>query len=276
MPSSITHELIAKSALALLTEEERTSVERAPDYYYLGAQGPDLLFFYEYFAGAKNFGKILHRGRLYEWFSAMHEELSRRTGEEREKCLAYALGFCTHLEADAAFHPFVYAYLEEKGLKKREHQRIENDWDVYFAATLEEKNVRGYTWPFGLIKIDREGVLYAYLRDCAARLGVELKAKKFSHALRFFRWFLVHFHKKRMRYLLPFAPTLYPRRLPDGAILSGECFTRLSGARDADALLLAAADASAQRMREFLSPGPLPPAFSRHLLTGKPMALPSS
>lgn len=271
MPSSITHELIARSAMALLKAEDRASIERAPDYFYLGAQGPDLFFFCKFFAGKKNFGKRLHRGGLYRWFTAMREEIARRTGEERDKCLAYALGFCTHLEADTAFHPFVYAYLTEKGLKKGEHQRIENDWDVYFAATIDEREVRGYRFPFDLKKIAREGVLFCFVRDSARRLGYDFRKGSFRRALLFFRWYLLHFHRRRFRVFLPIVPQLYPRRTPDPACLGGESFRRITGERDADALYLAAAAGAARRMEEFLAPSPLPAPFSRHLLTGELM-----
>ncbi len=272
MPSVITHELIAKSAAALLTSEERQAVAAAPDYYYLGAQGPDLYFFYKPTEGLKNWGRDLHRGTVYRWFSALLSALSSRSGAERGKCLAYALGFCTHLEADGAFHPFVYKYLKENNLKKKEHQRMENDWDVYFAAELEQKDARGYNFPFDLKKIAREGVLFGYLRDAADAFGKKIKKSAFNRMLRIFGWYCKHFHRRHFRYLLPILPALYPRATPDPAILRGEEFTRLSGAESADALFLTAAQHASERVKEFLRSvdgEPLPAAFSRHLLTGE-------
>ena len=276
MPSAITHELIAKSALALLPKEERACAEAAPEYFYLGAQGPDLFFFYRPLSKEYNFGKLLHRGRLYEWFSALLEGLKTRQGETLEKCRAYALGFCTHLEGDSAFHPFVYTYMEENDLKKREHQRIENDWDVYFAATLEEKTVYGYDFPFDLKKIAREGVLYEYVSEAAARMGRTFEKRAFSQMMLLFRRYLIHFHKRHLRYLLPFASKLYPKKIPDPGVIGGEEFFRQSGekAADADALFLVSTDAAARRMQDFLRAAegsPLPHTFSRHLLTGEIM-----
>ncbi len=274
MPSGITHALIAKSAAALLNREDRRPISAAPDYFYLGAQGPDLYFFYKPLEMKKNWGKILHRGAVYRWFAALLAALSSRTGEEREKCLAYALGSCTHSEADRAFHPFVYGYLKEKGLKKKVHQRIENDWDVYFAATLEEKDVRGYEFPFDLKKIAREGVLYAYLKDAADIFGKKIKKGAFKRALLLFRWYCLHFHRRHFRYLLPLLPQLYPSRKTDPDVLEGEIFARLTGEKNADALFLTAAERSAERMIDFLRAmdgEPLPDDFSRHLLTGEPI-----
>lgn len=276
MPSVITHELIAKSAAALLPSEERQAIAAAPDYYYLGAQGPDLYFFYRPLDGKKNWGKVLHRGKIYRWFEALLSALKKRSGEERQKCLAYALGFCTHLEADGTFHPFVYSYLKEHKLKKKEHQRMENDWDVYFAAELEQRDARGYEFPFDLKKIAREGVLYRYLREAADVFGRKISKGTFDHMLRFFGWYCKHFHRKRFRYLLPILSSLYPRKTPNPAILEGEEFSRLSGAESADALFLTAAQRAAVRMGEFLQcadGGSLPADFSRHLLTGESVAV---
>lgn len=272
MPSYVTHELIAKSAAALLPKEERNFALSAPDYYYLGAQGPDLYFFYKPQQRKKNWGKVLHRGTVYRWFECLLKALSSQKGEEREKCLAYALGFCTHLAADGAFHPFVYGYLKEKGLKKKEHQRIENDWDVYFASTLEETDVRGRSPLFDLTKILREGVLFAYLRTAADMFGKPIKKGAFKRCLRFFRWYLKHFHRRRFRYLLPIVPQLYPKQKTDPDVTESELFPLLTGEKNADALFLAAARDAADRMREFLRATegePLPKTFSRHLLTGE-------
>ncbi len=290
MPSTVTHALIAESAAALLKGDDRQYALSAPDYYYLGAQGPDLYFFYRPLEGKNNWGKLLHRGAIYRWFEGMLSALASRTGEERRKCLAYILGFCTHLEADSAFHPFVYVYMQEKGLRGMEHQRIENDWDVYFAATMEARDVRGYRFPFDLKKIAREGVLYAFLKDAAALNGRRIEKGPFRRMLFIFRRYCLCFHRKHFRYLLPFLPKLYPKKKPDPEVLRGGTLERVTGLQSADGLFLSAAQHSAERMEELLCTlglsqngadaadgtderPALPPAFSRHLLTGQPVPI---
>ena len=47
MPSCITHQLISERARELLPEPVKEAAERRHDYYFLGAQGPDVFFFYE-------------------------------------------------------------------------------------------------------------------------------------------------------------------------------------------------------------------------------------
>ena len=65
MPASITHELIARECLKLLPAPAADAACRAPDYYFLGAQGPDLFFFHAPFRrDLPNLGKSLHRNRL--------------------------------------------------------------------------------------------------------------------------------------------------------------------------------------------------------------------
>ncbi len=278
MPSSITHELIAEAAKDRLPEHLREQIECAPDYFYLGAQGPDLFFFYkptdkkEY-----NWGKTLHRKQLFAWFCALLEGLKTRKGEEFAKCRAYALGFCTHLEADVAFHPFVYAYLEKTGAPKRFHQLMENDWDAVFLREIRGKSAYNYSFPFDCKKIAREGVLYPYLAEAARTLGRKPVTKgAFRRCLRFFRWFQRHFRKKHFRYLKPFVPKLYLRDECDPSELGGEDFYALSGGKadTAQGLFSLAATNAAALMEAFsdaLENGtPLErEKFGRHLLTGE-------
>lgn len=280
MPSSITHELIAAKAKEKLPENVQTLIDLAPAYYYFGAQGPDAFFFYKPMGRREyNLGKTLHRRQLYDWFTALLEGLKTREGEELAKCRAYALGFCSHLEADAAFHPFVYAYLEKTGAEKRFHQQMENDWDVVFLKTLRDMSAYNYKFPFDCKQLAREGVLFPYLREAAAKLGRRPVTKgAFKRGLRFFGWFLKHFHRRHFRYLKPFAPKFYVRDECDPSELGGDDFYALSGgkAHTAEELFALAAENSSATIEAFLSAletgAPLErPVFGRHLLTGEPM-----
>lgn len=280
MPSSITHELIAMEGAELLSSAAREAAFCAPDYYILGAQGPDLFFFYRPLSKREeNFGRMLHRDKIYEWFSALLSSLSAFTGHDFERCLAYALGFCSHLAADVAFHPFVYRYLEETGAPKRTHQLIENDWDVYFLRQLRGGSVLRYAFPFDLAEIAEDGVLFRYLSACANAVGRTLAPAPFRRMLNYFDLYLTHFHKKHGRVLRAFGlSAFYPRETPEPNHLFGEDFLRRSGGmgRSAEELFLSAAQSSATCISAFLDAFnagmPLPhELFSRHLLTGEPL-----
>ncbi len=275
MPSSITHELIAAQSLSLLRCNARELIERAPDYFYLGAQGPDLFFFYRPLAG-DNLGKLLHRTRVHDWFTALLKALPGHTGEEFEKCLAYALGFCSHLAADIIFHPFVYRYLGETGADRFTHQEIENDWDVYFLASLRGTTPENYRFPFDLKQISADGILFCYLAEAGRLFGRELSASAFRRMLAGFSAYLRHFHRAHGRILKPFLPALYPRETPSPAYLGGGSFQRLANGlgKDADALFRRAAEESAERICAFLEAfnadmGLPESLFSFHMLTGE-------
>ena len=278
MPASITHELVAEEAKDLLPAAARETVLAAFDYYILGAQGPDLFFFYRPFSGREeNLGRLLHRRQVYKFFSALAKAVRGLSPDAAEKALAYSLGFCSHLAADVVFHPFVYNYLAKHGEKKYDHQKIENDWDVYFLRELKSRSALSHSYPFDLGKIAREGVLYAFLEKVFSCLGVELRPASFGRMLRRFGRYLSHFHKGGARplRLLGFGAP-YPRPVPERAYLGGENFSRYAegAAENADALFLHAAEESVSCMEAFLeassSDMPLPKSlFSRSMHSGK-------
>ena len=69
MPSSITHLLIAEDASKSFAPKIGNAVRTHPDYFYLGAQGPDPFFFLKILSKEKNFGSLLH-DVPYETFTA--------------------------------------------------------------------------------------------------------------------------------------------------------------------------------------------------------------
>lgn len=278
MPASITHELLAEEALDQLSSGARKSILHAPPYYFLGAQGFDLFFFYEpIFGRGENLGKRLHRRQVYEFFSSASRALTNFTGEAFEKSLAYALGFCTHLAGDVVFHPFVYNYLAENEEKKHAHQRIENDWDVYFLRELKSRSAVRHEYPFDLKVIAKEGVLYPFLKDVLGGIGIAFKEGGFLRMMKGFSRYLKHFHTGGVRFLRPFGlAAFYPTNAPSKDVLGGSEFARYSEGQGttADALFLRATQESAACIGAFLeafnAETPLSHAlFSRNLLTGK-------
>lgn len=278
MPSSITHELIAQEAVAALPKGTQEIVFSAPDYYLLGAQGPDVFFFYAPLADrSRNLGKRLHRGDVAPWFRSLLRALPGCAGEEFKKRMAYAFGFCSHLSADTVFHPFVYRYLRESGRPKLTHQEIENDWDVYFLKKIRGISPAQYRCPYDLKEISADGILFRYLSETAAPLGIELKSGPFRRMCKTYALYLAHIRRGRALKYVGLSE-LYPRKEPDPAYLGGKRFLALSegNGRSADELFRRAADESALRISVFLeafnSDMVLPdPLFSLHMLTGKPL-----
>lgn len=134
MPSAITHQLVAEETKELLSEGLQHIIERAPDEYYLGCQGPDFLFFYR--IGCKseyNFGKYLHRNRPYEVFALFARILSgdksaklpHFSEEERTRAYSYVSAILRTTAPTPRFTPMSIRYMEEENSPKREHQLME-------------------------------------------------------------------------------------------------------------------------------------------------------
>lgn len=291
MPSSITHALIAEEAAKRLPEQLQTVISAVPEAYFLGAQGPDVFFFAKKANKQEgNLGKYLHRNAVYELFCAFLDAIPTLGEEERRAAQAYCLGYVTHYCADVAFHPFVYRYLEQNNLHKREHQRMENDWDVYFVRKLRGREAERY--PFPDLTGCREGALYSLWEKVTRTLGrTPMERAVFSDGVKNFAWYLAFFHKKcyasqkhwrrfdRLFHVHALS-CLYPAKTPDPAILSGEAFERAANAdtalppvKTADDLFERAVSESAYKILLFtdaLGGAMLPrEQFDRHLLTGK-------
>lgn len=286
MPNAITHFLIAQDAALRLPRSYADMPTVAPEYYFIGSQGGDPLFFYKPLSKKEsNFGKFVHRYRVYELFCAMRDYLNNVSGEELEKARAYCLGYITHYSTDVCFHPFVYNLIAQVKAKKSVHFQIENDWDVYFLRTRTGNEAEHYVFPFSPRKLAEEGVLFRLLSALAADLGRrELSENALRRAWKNYGRYLNFFHgncyEKSAR-LSKFGKAfknlarMYPRRTPANNVIEGEDFFRLSEGRgaNADELFEHAVADSARRMILFLAAldgAPLPKEeFSFHLLTGK-------
>lgn len=298
MPSAITHQLIAEETLNRLPPEARKAVEAARDEYFLGCQGPDFLFFYR--IGCKseyNFGKFLHRYRVYDVFSLFLQAVGGGDGapkfsrEEHARALGYVLGYITHYCADSAFHPFVYNYLEANRCEKREHQQMENDWDVYFLRELRGREAEKFSFGFSAKNIIKGGAvarLFGFLADRLEREPVT--SARFGRGLKNFVRYLKFFHKRCYRsqkrwqraekifHGKRFLSRLYPRKDPAPEYIGGEHFPKLSEGkgRNADELFEYAVSLGGELIPAFLRAleehAPLPRAeFQNGLLTGKPV-----
>lgn len=284
MPSCITHQLISERAKRNFPQELRGYAEDHPDYFFLGAQGPDLLFFHRVTAGKKkNIGKLLHRRKIYDTFVFFRDELAAAKGTERARIGAYVAGYLTHYAADATFHPYVYRYLAAHPQKGMIHQLIETDWDVFFAGR-EGGSAEKYSFPFRAKKINREGTLPAFFARLSAFLGLPASERSFRRAVSLFERYLKFFHgrshargwektEKALR-LKPRLSCLYPRATPDERFLRGEEFMRLSGGYGTAEELFSRAAGEGARVaglfEEALGSGaPLPDDFRNGLLTGE-------
>lgn len=282
MPSCITHQLIAEDAEQLLPSELGVCASAHPDYYFLGAQGPDVFFFFRPLCRKQmNLGRFLHRNRVYDVFGALAEAPDLFSSFHRARMTAYLAGFLCHYCTDVAFHPFVYAYLKAHNADKTEHRLMETDWDVYFARTRRKKSAEKWKFPFSAKTVNGEGTLYLLYTYLCKKLGIpEPQKAKFERGISFFERYLKFFHKNSRHkawartecifHISPLFSALYPRKNPNPDWLFGEEFSALSGAESADELYERAVNEIA-RLAPLLLVSPLPRGeFNKSFLTAEP------
>lgn len=282
MPSSITHQLIAEEAVNRLPLPVRETAEKHRDYFILGAQGPDALFFIKPLSKKEfNIGRYLHRYDVYETFRFFLRYLETLSAENLSRMTAYVAGFVSHYAADTVFHPFVYAYVKAHGRRGMLHQLIETDWDVYFARTHGQSAV-GWKFPFSAKKLCREQELYFLYRALSEKLNrLPLKQKTFQKGIKNFTRYLWFFHRasyakfwartERIFHLEPKLSCLYPREKINRNFLESRDFFALSGGQgqNADELFLLAVSKSARLCEQFFSGELSRSEFNKSFLTAE-------
>ncbi len=132
MPAASTHVLFAEDLLETVPGlKER--IER-PNLYYIGAQGPDVLFFsrYSFLPGSLHYlGSRMHIRRTRELMMFL-----KRCAEEIPLLRSYYYGFAAHYALDSTAHSIIrWASQKEEecyGWSETEaHYRIEGDIDVW-------------------------------------------------------------------------------------------------------------------------------------------------
>jgi len=140
MPAMITHFCLAKRALSACPQ----TIDR--ETFLLGAQGPDLLFFfraYPWLPGENGLplGNALHESQPSLLFDTLRTLISGAPREYRPILDSYVCGFLCHYAADRTFHPFVCSrqktlaelYPTFGRVSEPYHYRYESALDTWFA-----------------------------------------------------------------------------------------------------------------------------------------------
>ena len=136
MPGFITHYICAQAVARGLPVGARGAFDRFPGIYNMGAQGPDIFFYY--LPGlikkrTRGVGVIMHRKKVGLYIQTLIEKCARaEQGETRDLLFAYTAGYLTHYALDAAAHPYVYARTAHGAAVKRQvsHRKFETAIDV--------------------------------------------------------------------------------------------------------------------------------------------------
>lgn len=145
MPAIFAHDLFGRNVFLGLDKEIKEIILREKDCYYLGLQGPDVLFFYRPLE--KN--PINQKGYRYHERPAMEIfahglQVMRmaESDEERTAIRAYLLGMACHFALDHRLHGNVNRIEQETGYT---HAQIETELDRRLLIGAEMDPVRAYT-----------------------------------------------------------------------------------------------------------------------------------
>lgn len=150
MPDVLTHILFAESVKDLIEDSNiRQFMDENEKLYNLGAQGPDILFYYKPwnpFGGSiRVTGHKMHVTETAKFFKDAVILLNTLTGSEYEALLVYLLGFLSHYYCDKSAHPYVNSmiesgcYTQDGDRKKLSHYEIEATIDT--RLWNEEKRI---------------------------------------------------------------------------------------------------------------------------------------
>lgn len=130
MPAYLTHRVAGERVLEKLPEAVADIKT-----FFLGCQGPDMLFFRDFQPWrapmrSRRIGLRMHKEHVRELFEAALDYVKQYQHDDRSELIAYITGFITHYAIDKNTHPFVY---DKAGRNTGIHNRIEFMWDSYAA-----------------------------------------------------------------------------------------------------------------------------------------------
>ncbi len=162
MPAATTHVLSALDIYNRLPEGRKTAITNQ-EMFCLGAQGPDLFFFYNFGAKSeiRDIGSYMHNHQVFEVINYMFNYIKK---VKSYNLLSYFYGYLCHYALDSSVHPIVYNRSKYGNLTDESeliiHFRIEAFYDQY---VLKKKNLKFKTdeWLYVSNKEAREiAVMY--------------------------------------------------------------------------------------------------------------------
>lgn len=147
MPASFTHQQFGNQVLTKIDDPKiSTMIKNNLDYYNLGLQGPDILFFYRPLKSnyVNALGNRMHQEIATEFFSNAKKLINN------EAMMAYIFGFINHFILDSECHHYVDQTMTNKNIS---HYAIERDLD---CRLMQINQVSFNSYPAKSIKINKK------------------------------------------------------------------------------------------------------------------------
>lgn len=159
MPASYTHQQFGNQVLNNLDDLEiKAIIKDNLNFYNIGLQGPDILFFYQPLKSndVNRLGNQLHH-QIASTFFIQAKEIIK---DNDQRALAYVLGFINHFILDSECHGYIDRTMTNKNIG---HYEIERDLDQRFMLLNHQKF--NYSTPAHyIINIDTAKVIAPFFK----------------------------------------------------------------------------------------------------------------
>ena len=165
MPAYLTHRAAGERVLDKLG----SGVIPHKMAYFLGCQGPDILFFrnYQPWLSSKNSLSLaiaMHSDNIREEMANALEFAQKYDGSDKDEVISYIAGFITHYAIDKNAHPFVYG---KAGKDTNAHHGIEFIWDSYSAKEQWDIDPQNFDAPSEIMYDDVGEGICAWYKNVA-------------------------------------------------------------------------------------------------------------
>ena len=152
MPGFITHYIAGQALLDAVQPKIRRIIEPRANIFNLGAQGPDIFFYYVpgfIRRRSRGVGSQMHMENLGVFFMHMANRLKNtRHPAEQKIVFAYTSGFLMHYSLDVYAHPYVYACTHNDNDRKLQsaarHRQFETALDVEMLKLVSGEKPADY------------------------------------------------------------------------------------------------------------------------------------
>ncbi|MEG2506170.1 MAG: zinc dependent phospholipase C family protein [Longicatena sp.] len=195
MPNIITHKLFAEEALKQMRKQDiREIIEKHPQIFYIGSNGPDFLFFSHakpweaYKSHAMNrLGSQMHSTHINEFYEVAFRCIKEQKREDvKENMLAYIFGHLCHWALDKTTHPYVfYSTGNCKGESAGHHHRFESMIDTMMLDKLRQIDISEYPY-YEICRYDEEmlkAIARIYIRVAREVYHVDVKVNELRETL---------------------------------------------------------------------------------------------
>lgn len=184
MPCIYAHHSFGEKVAAKLSPELQKIVQKYPEEFNAGLQGPDFLFFYRpMFKLRTNQMGYWQHGQSFAPFLKALLPVIRKEGTD-SGTYAYILGYICHFMLDSECHSFVIPLSEKPGYN---HLAIENEFDRHLLRRDGFVPIMYPVWKHVLCKENIVGAIHKAYRP----LGLTQKAiRKSLFSMRFYKHLL--------------------------------------------------------------------------------------